>query len=618
MTAHCQKKELNMFCRLVLIIVTALFISSPTWAGFPVTTAQLGTNGEVPGHNNSADAGLPGIAGEPSGTVTVRNGGNGGQGGTGGDGGTGGRGGNGTWHINANITFADSQYLPILYLGGSNGQSGPTGDIGPAGEAGGDGGFANWSFFTPGQDGDGPGGGQGSLYVGTTGGDGEYDSGGGGGGSCGPDGIIQVMSSGGIGHGGAANSGPPAITGEDGAWQIIQTNSDLLITNSLYVGGNGGNGGQGGSGGIGGGGGGGAGGGSTWPAGVGGAGGVGGIGGIGGNGGNPGDGWLNIQSNGSFTNEGEVSCHINGYIQVSGIFQNSSNGIIRNYGHLVIAGTGNLSNFGTIESFGDNFTNDGTITNYGNITGDLNSSGYYEGIESFTGNFQNSGTVSPGIGNQPGFTSISHLDNSGGQILIHLGGLTSEPQTYDQLRVSDSFYNESTTLKLEFVNEFSEADMIHGDYFDIILYQELFPPQFDEIDDSLASLLDGHWVVAFNQSVGDDWYSVRLWYMQDQTAVGDSNLPTSFSIDGVFPNPFNPQTTIIYALPRASMVEFRIFDIAGQQVWCSDTGSVIPPGRYELVWNGTDASGRNLSSGTYILRMTAGDFGDVRKIVLVR
>ncbi|MBT4292485.1 hypothetical protein HOD41_07315, partial [bacterium] len=48
------------------------------------------------------------------------------------------------------------------------------------------------------------------------------------------------------------------------------------------------------------------------------------------------------------------------------------------------------------------------------------------------------------------------------------------------------------------------------------------------------------------------------------------------------------------------------------------TGSVIPPGRYELVWNGTDASGRNLSSGTYILRMTAGDFGDVRKIVLVR
>ena len=297
-------------------------------------------------------------------------------------------------------------------------------------------------------------------------------------------------------------------------------------------------------------------------------------------------------------------------------FWNAPDGIIRNFGEFILYG-GVLTNDGEIENNGE-LSNSGSIINTGTITGNLASEGDYAGTGSFIGVLSNTGTVSPGIAGESGAASVSSLDNSGGRILIHLGGTTSDPLTYDQLTVTDDLVIDGSTLELEFVDGFDEADMTLGDVFDIIFYQETFPDEFGEIDDDLAPLTDGLWEVEYQHDHLDGWYSIRLHYVEDTSPVADPNLPAVFSLDGAYPNPFNPLTAISYALPEARAVEFRIYDLAGRQVWTSGTGTIMPAGRHEFAWNGTSQDGHSLPSGSYLLRMSAGDFQANKKLALVR
>ncbi len=69
-----------------------------------------------------------------------------------------------------------------------------------------------------------------------------------------------------------------------------------------------------------------------------------------------------------------------------------------------------------------------------------------------------------------------------------------------------------------------------------------------------------------------------------------------------FPNPFNPETTISYSLTEKGMVEIDVFNIKGQKVrtLMHDMGKT---GINSVVWNGTDESGKNVSSGIYLYRL---------------
>lgn len=83
------------------------------------------------------------------------------------------------------------------------------------------------------------------------------------------------------------------------------------------------------------------------------------------------------------------------------------------------------------------------------------------------------------------------------------------------------------------------------------------------------------------------------------------------------PNPFNPQTTIRYALPEVGLVKLIIYNLMGQQIrnLVSEYQDI---GTYQITWDGKDQLGRTMSSGVYLLRLRAGSFQQTRRMLLLK
>ena len=83
------------------------------------------------------------------------------------------------------------------------------------------------------------------------------------------------------------------------------------------------------------------------------------------------------------------------------------------------------------------------------------------------------------------------------------------------------------------------------------------------------------------------------------------------------PNPFNPRVEIAFTLEKAERVELVIFDLRGRLI-ATLLRETKPPGAHKAVWEGKDARGREVASGTYFARLTAGEFQAKRRLALVR
>ena len=95
-------------------------------------------------------------------------------------------------------------------------------------------------------------------------------------------------------------------------------------------------------------------------------------------------------------------------------------------------------------------------------------------------------------------------------------------------------------------------------------------------------------------------------------------LPATFALADNFPNPFNPATTIQYALPQAADVELTVYNVLGQPVRTL-VAEHQSAGRYAVEWDATNDSGHSLSSGMYFYRLQAGEeFREVKKMLLLK
>ncbi|MFQ5639491.1 MAG: T9SS type A sorting domain-containing protein [bacterium] len=89
-------------------------------------------------------------------------------------------------------------------------------------------------------------------------------------------------------------------------------------------------------------------------------------------------------------------------------------------------------------------------------------------------------------------------------------------------------------------------------------------------------------------------------------------IPEFFVLRQNYPNPFNPSTTIEFALAKRSAVQLKVFDIVGREV-ATLVDEAMTPGRYKVAFEPID-----LSSGVYFYRITAGEFMQTKRLLLLK
>ena len=89
-------------------------------------------------------------------------------------------------------------------------------------------------------------------------------------------------------------------------------------------------------------------------------------------------------------------------------------------------------------------------------------------------------------------------------------------------------------------------------------------------------------------------------------------LPAHFRLEQNYPNPFNPNTRIDYYIPQTAFVSIKVYDILGREV-AQLVHEIKQPGSYSLQFDGM-----NLPSGVYFYSITAGEFHQVKKMILMK
>jgi len=96
------------------------------------------------------------------------------------------------------------------------------------------------------------------------------------------------------------------------------------------------------------------------------------------------------------------------------------------------------------------------------------------------------------------------------------------------------------------------------------------------------------------------------------TSVTDEETPRGFALSQNYPNPFNPSTTMRYAIPAASLVTLKIYNLLGDEIETL-VNKRQPAGEYAIHWNPV-----GLASGLYFYRLQVGGFVAAKKLMLLR
>jgi hypothetical protein len=175
---------------------------------------------------------------------------------------------------------------------------------------------------------------------------------------------------------------------------------------------------------------------------------------------------------------------------------------------------------------------------------------------------------------------------------------------------SDTAYTPMTLTKNFRIGsryELEDFSNFEGKVAELIIYSK---PLTDVERQQVESYLAGKYAFTLNQSAAQKNVEKHKKHIGGATA-----LPTAFELNQNYPNPFNMQTRIEYAIPAAAHVQLSLFNAAGQLVrHLVDTPQT--PGYKSANWDGKDNRGREVASGVYILRMKAGAYQQVRKIIL--
>lgn len=118
------------------------------------------------------------------------------------------------------------------------------------------------------------------------------------------------------------------------------------------------------------------------------------------------------------------------------------------------------------------------------------------------------------------------------------------------------------------------------------------------------------------------WRNAVIFYGLERTGTAveeetDAALPNGMRLEQNFPNPFNGETAIRFAVPVGGKVEMAVYNLAGQEV-VELVDRMEEAGERVVRWDGRDRRGRMLASGVYFYRLRVGDQVRTRKLALLR
>jgi hypothetical protein len=94
-------------------------------------------------------------------------------------------------------------------------------------------------------------------------------------------------------------------------------------------------------------------------------------------------------------------------------------------------------------------------------------------------------------------------------------------------------------------------------------------------------------------------------------------IPVKFSLAQNFPNPFNPATIIRFSIPRRERVRLKVYNLTGQEI-VTLVDKELEAGPHQVEWRGLNKFHQSTATGVYFYRLEAGDFVEVKKMVLLR
>ena len=131
----------------------------------------------------------------------------------------------------------------------------------------------------------------------------------------------------------------------------------------------------------------------------------------------------------------------------------------------------------------------------------------------------------------------------------------------------------------------------------------------------------GNWTVAVQDSEYTVLPSSGEWTLtldvSSLSTVDGLQVPDNFALHQNYPNPFNPVTTLHYDLPEQSLVSIMIYDILGREI-IELVHNVQDAGFKSIQWDATNDAGNPVNAGVYIYQIHAGNFVQIRKMVLVK
>ena len=156
-----------------------------------------------------------------------------------------------------------------------------------------------------------------------------------------------------------------------------------------------------------------------------------------------------------------------------------------------------------------------------------------------------------------------------------------------------------------------------------LLWTTTYGGGFDDVARAVRSTEDGGFIIAgYTYSFGageGDFYLIKTLPEGTPAVPSDQGevVPMTYALHSPYPNPFNPSTTITFQVPQPGRIELVVYNIEGQLVRTLKD-ETMNLGTYTEYFDGKDNNGNSLSSGIYFCRMSAPNFHQVQKMVLIK